>query len=116
MLDDPLTAFRQIDRTLAAARLCSRPVYIELPRDMVSAPGYPVSSEPNTEPESDYAALEEAVAETVVHLNKSAEQQITHPHISGPGRWRSGVDGELGTDSVSSPSPLLAGQGRSGEI
>ncbi len=34
-LNDPITAFREIDRVLAACRRYSRPVYIEIPRDMV---------------------------------------------------------------------------------
>ena len=34
-LDDPLTAFREIDRVLDAAARYKRPVYIEIPRDMV---------------------------------------------------------------------------------
>ena len=35
-LDDPLTAFREIDRCLAAAMQYKRPVYLELPRDRVT--------------------------------------------------------------------------------
>src|SRR5882757_8663381 len=34
-LDDPLTAFREIDRCLAACDRYKRPVYLELPRDRV---------------------------------------------------------------------------------
>ena len=34
-LNDPLTAFREIDRVLAACLRFKRPVYIELPRDCV---------------------------------------------------------------------------------
>ncbi len=37
-LDDPLTAFREIDRCLEAAVRYKRPVYLELPRDLVQAP------------------------------------------------------------------------------
>ena len=41
-LDDPLTAFREIDRCLQAAVRYKRPVYLELPRDRVDAPAlYP---------------------------------------------------------------------------
>ena len=36
-LDDPLTAFREIDRCLEAAARYKRPVYLELPRDRVDA-------------------------------------------------------------------------------
>ncbi|MFT5527850.1 MAG: indolepyruvate decarboxylase, partial [Pirellulaceae bacterium] len=35
-LSDPLTAFREIDRVLDAAARFKRPVYIEIPRDLVS--------------------------------------------------------------------------------
>src|SRR5882724_804987 len=38
VLDDPLTAFSEIDRVLAAAVRFKRPVYLELPRDLVMAP------------------------------------------------------------------------------
>ena len=34
-LNDPLTAFHEIDRVLHAAASYKRPVYIEIPRDMV---------------------------------------------------------------------------------
>ena len=37
-LDDPLTAFREIDRCLEAATRFKRPVYLEIPRDRVDAP------------------------------------------------------------------------------
>ena len=37
VLDDPETAAGEIDRVLALARRTSRPVYIEIPRDMVLA-------------------------------------------------------------------------------
>ncbi len=41
-LDDPLTAFREIDRCLQAAIRYKRPVYLELPRDRVDTPAlYP---------------------------------------------------------------------------
>jgi TPP-dependent 2-oxoacid decarboxylase len=71
VLDDPLTAFREIDRTLQAARVHSRPVYIELPRDRVDSTGFPVPLEPALGPLSDAAALQEAVAETVAQLERA---------------------------------------------
>ena len=37
VLDDPLTAFAEIDRVLEAAVRYKRPVYIEVPRDLVTA-------------------------------------------------------------------------------
>ena len=38
VIKDPQTACREIDRVLDAALRYKRPVYIELPRDMISAP------------------------------------------------------------------------------
>ncbi len=69
VLDDPITAFRQIDRALAALRRQCRPIYIELPRDRVAAKGHAYPAEPEAPPASDPAALAEAVAETLALLN-----------------------------------------------
>src|SRR6266700_4474747 len=41
VLSDPQTAFQEIDRVLHAALRFKRPVYIELPRDIVGLPGNP---------------------------------------------------------------------------
>ena len=41
VLSDPQTAFAEIDRVLHAALRFKRPVYIELPRDMVGVAGNP---------------------------------------------------------------------------
>jgi indolepyruvate decarboxylase len=73
VLEDPVTAFRQIDRTLAAARRERQPVYIELPRDMVLAQGHalPAMTDAGEGAGSDAAALEEAVAETLELLAES---------------------------------------------
>lgn len=66
VLDNPETAAAEIERVLGAARRASRPVYIELPRDMASAPirvldrGIPVH-EPS-DPDALAAALADAVA------------------------------------------------------
>ena len=65
VLDDPLIAFRQIDRALAMARRESKPVYIEIPRDCVDAFGFQLPVEENHAPVSDPHALKEAVEETV---------------------------------------------------
>ncbi len=64
VLDDPLTAFRAIDRCLRAARQYSRPVYLELPRDQLDTEGYPIPDSVSIRRESDAGALAEAVAET----------------------------------------------------
>ena len=62
-LDDPVIAFRQVDRALAAARRDCKPVYLEIPADRVMAPGYPIPEETPETPSSDDSALAEAVAE-----------------------------------------------------
>ncbi len=68
VLDDRITAFRQIDRALSALRRACRPVYIELPRDMVTMQGYPYPAEPETPQAGDPEALAEAAAETLALL------------------------------------------------
>jgi indolepyruvate decarboxylase len=64
VLDDPLTAEREMDRALAALLRFRRPIYFEIPRDLVHAP---LTAPPRTtspaEDQTDRAALEEAVAE-----------------------------------------------------
>lgn len=63
-LDDPLTAFREIDRCLEAATRFKRPVYLEIPRDRVDAPALyhhaPLADELKSNPNALRAALEEA--------------------------------------------------------
>ncbi|MBN2702205.1 MAG: alpha-keto acid decarboxylase family protein [Methylothermaceae bacterium] len=70
VLDDPITAFRQIDRTIAAAQREHKPVYIELPRDRVTVAGVPLPAVAEAAPQetSDAATLDEAVAETLALL------------------------------------------------
>lgn len=63
-LDDPLTAAREMDRAFAALLRYRRPIYLEIPRDMVHTP-LPALRKPvclEDEP-SDPAALEEAIGE-----------------------------------------------------
>ena len=74
-LDDPLTAFREIDRVLAACQRYKRPVYLELPRDMVHV--CPEITPPYQQHvvESDAGALAEAVGETVAQI-ESAMQPV----------------------------------------
>jgi indolepyruvate decarboxylase len=63
-LDDPLTAFREIDRCLEAATRFKRPVYLEIPRDRVDAPALyrhlPLEDELTSNPDALRAALVEA--------------------------------------------------------
>jgi indolepyruvate decarboxylase len=75
-LEDPLTAFREIDRVLSACLRYKRPVYIELPRDRVTqTPLYqhtPIDEKPHSDPQ----ALAEAVEEAVAMLKRSRKPMI----------------------------------------
>ena len=75
VIDDPETAFRTIDETLATCMRTKRPVYIELPRDMVDVvpqSSYRSGSMPLLD---DPAALDEAVAE-IVRLVNAAKNPV----------------------------------------
>ena len=75
-LSDPLTAFSEIDRVLDACDRFKRPVYIEIPRDMVHVippvtHGYRGFSSPPNE-----AATTEAIAETAGRLRNAQRPVI----------------------------------------
>jgi indolepyruvate decarboxylase len=72
-LADPLTAFAEIDRVLAACRRYKRPVYIELPRDMVHV--RPETRPPYSQPipPSDARALDEAVEEAADRIENARQ-------------------------------------------
>lgn len=74
-LTDPLTAFHEIDRVLATCARYKRPVYVEIPRDMVHV--RPPISPPyqSAEAVSDTRALAEAVDETVRRI-EAARQPV----------------------------------------
>src|SRR5712691_3530955 len=57
VLNDPQTAFQEIDRVLHAALRYKRPVYIELPRDLTFALGNPHYQPREVHEESDTATL-----------------------------------------------------------
>jgi indolepyruvate decarboxylase len=76
VLSDPQTARGEIDRVLATALRYKRPVYIELPRDMVNVP-CPGPHTPITVSEtSDPASLAEALAEAVAWINAAKHPVI----------------------------------------
>jgi indolepyruvate decarboxylase len=75
-LTDPQTAFQEIDRVLHAAARYKRPVYIEIPRDMVGVvPEIPHRFQ-DTHLVSDPEALAEAVAEAERWLNSCERAAI----------------------------------------
>jgi len=76
VLDDPDTAFAEIDRVLHAALRHKRPVYIELPRDMVDVQGSAQHTPGKGREPSDADALREALEEAVSLLNAAAKPVI----------------------------------------
>jgi TPP-dependent 2-oxoacid decarboxylase len=68
-LADPQTAFQEIDRVLHAALRYKRPVYIELPRDLVFTPGKSYYRPAEIHEESDPATLRSALAEAAAMIN-----------------------------------------------
>lgn len=92
VISDPGTAAAEIDRCLSMAVKYKRPVYIELPRDMVHLPvpddhnGFCEVKEP-----SDQTALQEALAEAAAMIN-SAQKPII---IAGVELHRFGLQQQL---------------------
>ena len=76
VLSDPQTAFQEIDRVLHAVLRYKRPVYIELPRDMVGRLGIKHHSPAQFHETSDPAALAEALGEAVAMINAARQPVI----------------------------------------
>src|SRR5262245_61978883 len=76
VLSDPQTAFQEIDRVLHTALRYKRPVYIELPRDLVSVPGIAHYVPQELHEESDPETLREALAEAVAMINAARKPVI----------------------------------------
>lgn len=97
VLNDPQTAAQEIDRALNSALRHKRPVYIEIPRDMVSMPiyldgDYNKDAFPITDQEKcDPMVLEEALGETVEIINSSKKPVI----MAGVEIHRYGLQNEL---------------------
>jgi indolepyruvate decarboxylase len=75
VLDDPEHAFSEIDRVLEAAVRYKRPVYLELPRDLVHARQVAPHRPPQGLPPSDPDALREAIDEAAALLT-SAQRPV----------------------------------------
>ncbi len=103
-LIDPLTAFAEIDRVLDACDRFKRPVYIELPRDMVGVVppvihpyrGWPTA--PNNQ------GTKEAILETVDRINAAKRPVI----IAGVEIHRFGLQDELVALAEQSGIPISA--------
>src|SRR5262249_7667607 len=90
-LEDPLTAFREIDRCLAACERYKRPVYLELPRDRVRTKClYPVRTL-EEQPASYRQALTEPVEEAG-EMIKACQKPII---IAGVEMHRFGLGDEV---------------------
>lgn len=121
IIEDPLTAFREIDRALATCLARKQPVYIELPRDRVDMEGQaghvPEAGNPGSDPDE----MAEAVGETASMLAGARAPII----IAGIEVHRFGLTGALmafaeahgipvcstllGKSVVSEKHPLYAG-------
>jgi len=76
VLTDPQTAFQEIDRVLHTALRFKRPVYIELPRDLVGVPGSPHHKTPEIHERSDPRSLSAALAEASEMINRARQPVI----------------------------------------
>jgi indolepyruvate decarboxylase len=76
VLDRPETAFAEIDRVLDAALRYKRPVYLELPRDLVHAVPDAPHRRREAAPESDPDALREALDEAEAMLTGARRPMI----------------------------------------
>ena len=76
VLDDPLTAFAEVDRVLGAALRYQRPVYLEIPRDCLQLRQVTPHRTPAGTPPSDPDALREAIEEAAAMLEKARRPAI----------------------------------------
>ena len=91
VLDSPATAQDEIDRVIHAALKFKRPVYIELPRDMVSVPCPAGHKEKREQETSDPGTLAEALHEAVALIDSAAQPVI----LAGVEIHRFGLQKEL---------------------
>jgi indolepyruvate decarboxylase len=76
VLSDPQTAFQEIDRVLHAALRFKRPVYIELPRDLVTEPGIRHHHPREFHEESHGQTLRAALSEAAEMINGARKPVI----------------------------------------
>ena len=103
-LSDPVTAFREIDRVLDACARFKRPVYLELPRDMVDVVPQISHSFSKPEIESDSDALGEAIEESRRLLESSKRPMI----LAGVEMHRFGLQEELLAFAEATQIPIAA--------
>lgn len=123
LLDDPARAFEEIDRTLDLAQRLLRPVFLEIPRDLMDARPEQVWRHPGhgSRPRADEGAVRDAVADVAARLD-AAERPVLW---SGVGVLRRGlgrevlalaekvgapvVESVMGKGSVDETHPLVLG-------
>ncbi len=76
LLDEPFTAFNEIDRVLDAVYWHKRPGYIELPRDMVSEPGAAYQRPSTGGHHSNPKTLDAALTDAIAFINQSENSVI----------------------------------------
>jgi TPP-dependent 2-oxoacid decarboxylase len=91
VLSDPQTALQEIDRVLHAALRYKRPVYIELPRDMVNVRGLQHHKPREIHERSPVKTLRAALAEAEERINRARQPVI----IADVEVHRFGLQGEL---------------------
>src|SRR5919202_1839576 len=114
LIDDPLTAAQDIDRVLSSAIRYKRPVYIEIPRDKVSAPIsipssstsaiYSKSVKQQVRYESDIDSMREALAEATAMINSSKQPVI----VAGVELHRFGLQDKLLQLTAKTNIPVVA--------
>ncbi len=103
-LADPATAYRDIDFALDTAHRLKRPVYLELPRDMVDV--VPTNPRPFVPPTitSDPAVLAEAIREAVARIEAATQPVI----VAGVELHRYGLQAETLAFAEAAGIPLAA--------
>lgn len=103
-LSDPVIAFREIDRVLDAAARFKRPVYIEIPRDMVSVAPHITHAFQRSELVSDPQATAEAADEAARRISECQRPII----IAGVEIHRFGLQDKVLRFAEESQIPIAA--------
>jgi len=103
-LSDPINAFREIDRVLDAASRFKRPVYIEIPRDMVNVVPHVAHTFQRPQLVSDMQAAAEAADETANLISRSKKPII----IAGVEIHRFALEDKLLALAEQSQIPIAA--------
>ena len=103
-LNDPLTAFREIDRVLEACARYKRPVYIEIPRDMVHVEPDVMPTLERSPLKSDPQALAEAADEAARMISQCQRPVI----IAGVEIHRFGLQDKVLALAEASQIPMAA--------